>query len=315
VNDAPMDNGHAPETSPANAGSTHPSTHTAADARPARPQHTFLWFSLAVLGVSLCVLRAAAAQGGDPAAAVEAASIWQRIGIWTAAILTLGIFSFLYRDNPLYKVCESIFIGVSAAYWMVNGFWTTLVPQLFAKLSPTLVKSYAMPSMVDSGTPTLDFWLAVVPLLLGVMLLWRLAPKGQWISVWPIAMVIGVTAGLKLTSSIESDFLAQIVATMQPLVVFHAGAPASGAAAGASAGSFDFWGTVAAWVGVVGVLSVLSYFFFSFEHKGFVGKSARLGVWFLMITFGGACGLTVMGRITLLAQRFEFLFRDWLGIG
>ena len=34
-----------------------------------------------------------------------------------------------------------------------------------------------------------------------------------------------------------------------------------------------------------------------------------------MITFGGAFGLTVMGRITLLAQRFEFLFKDWLGIG
>ena len=40
-----------------------------------------------------------------------------------------------------------------------------------------------------------------------------------------------------------------------------------------------------------------------------------MGIWFLMITFGSAFGLTVMGRITLLSQRFEFLFTDWLRIG
>ena len=31
-----------------------------------------------------------------------------------------------------------------------------------------------------------------------------------------------------------------------------------------------------------------------------------------MITFGAAFGYTVMGRIALLAGRFEFLFDDWL---
>jgi hypothetical protein len=197
-------------------------------------------------------------------------------------------------------VCESVLIGVSAAYWMVNGFWTSLVPQLFGKLMPGLVREYALPSMPVSTTPGLDFALACVPLILGIMLVWRLAPKGGWISVWPIAMIIGVTAGLKLVSSIESDFMAQLGATMRPLVVMN--------------GGFDFWGTMAALVGVVGVLTVLTYFFFSVEHKGAVGKTARLGVWFLMITFGSAFGLTVMGRITLLAQRFEFLFKDWLHI-
>jgi hypothetical protein len=43
-----------------------------------------------------------------------------------------------------------------------------------------------------------------------------------------------------------------------------------------------------------------------------VGGAARVGVWYLMITFGAAFGFTVMGRIALLAARFEFLFDDWL---
>ena len=43
-----------------------------------------------------------------------------------------------------------------------------------------------------------------------------------------------------------------------------------------------------------------------------MGKTAKLGSWVLMITFGAAFGFTVMGRIALLAIRLEFLFDDWL---
>ena len=53
-------------------------------------------------------------------------------------------------------------------------------------------------------------------------------------------------------------------------------------------------------------------FFFSIEHKGIVGKTAKVGIWCLMITFGAAFGYTVMGRIALLAIRLEFLMDDWL---
>jgi hypothetical protein len=63
---------------------------------------------------------------------------------------------------------------------------------------------------------------------------------------------------------------------------------------------------------VTGTLACLSYFFFSFEHKGALGRISRVGVWVLMITFGAGFGYTVMGRIALLAGRLEFLFDDWL---
>ena len=39
---------------------------------------------------------------------------------------------------------------------------------------------------------------------------------------------------------------------------------------------------------------------------------SKIGIWFLMVTFGAAFGYTVMGRIALLAARLEFLFDDWL---
>jgi hypothetical protein len=63
---------------------------------------------------------------------------------------------------------------------------------------------------------------------------------------------------------------------------------------------------------IVGVLSVLFYFFFSLEHKGAVGAISRLGIIFLMVAFGASFGYTVMARESLVVGRFQFLLGDWL---
>jgi len=222
---------------------------------------------------------------------------WDRtIGLWLAAFFTLAVFSFLVGDNPAYKFTESIVIGVSAGYWMVVAFWDTLVPKLLANLAPDMVKAWCMPNL-EGGAFHLD---ALIPLGLGLMLLSQLTPLGRHVGRWPLAFVIGTFAGLKMVSHVESDIIEQVRATMLPLVVFG------------DDGSFAAWASIRNAVTVAGVLCTLAYFVFSVEHKGAVGRAARVGVWFLMITFGSAFGFTVMGRIALLAARFEFLFIDWL---
>jgi hypothetical protein len=62
----------------------------------------------------------------------------------------------------------------------------------------------------------------------------------------------------------------------------------------------------------VGTFAGLLYFFFSKEHKGAFGTISRIGTWFLMITFGAAFGYTVMGRMSLLIGRIDFLMAKWL---
>lgn len=229
-----------------------------------------------------------------PGQAVVRFSLINTVGVWVAAFFTLAILSFMYCDNPVYKLAESVVVGVSAAYWMVVGFWEVIVPNLLGKLMPSVIKAWAMPGL-DAQTD----WLYVVPLTLGVLLLWRLAPKGAWISRWPMAFIIGVFCGLRLVTFIHADFLSQIRNTIIPLAVF-------------ADGSFLFWDSVRNILVVLSVLACLVYFFFSIEHRGAVGKTARAGTWVLMITFGAAFGYTVMGRIALLAIRLEFLFDDWL---
>jgi len=65
---------------------------------------------------------------------------------------------------------------------------------------------------------------------------------------------------------------------------------------------------------LVGVVSVLVYFFFSVEHSGAVGKVSRVGIWFLMVSFGASFGYTIMARLSLLIGRVTFLLDDWLRV-
>lgn len=230
-------------------------------------------------------------------------SPWRTIGVWAAAFLTLCIFSFLYRDNPFYKFGEAVFIGVSAATYMVAGFWDQIIPNVLGELAPWAFKGWALPAIeLDAGKPwfTQVNWVRLIPLFLGILLLWRLAPKGQWIARWPLAVIIGSKAGVLMLVYIQTDLMGVVSSSVLPL------------AARDAAGSLTLWQSLRNTGIVLGILACLVYFFFSVEHKGVVGKTARLGIWVLMITFGASFALTVMGRIALLSERLQFLFDDWL---
>jgi hypothetical protein len=141
----------------------------------------------------------------------------------------------------------------------------------------------------------------------------RLTKKFGWVSSWPLAFIVGTTAGFNLVRYMRSDFIEQVSATFVPLLVDWKGiGPFFGDMSLNASGQLV---TMAAnWVIFVGVMCGLIYFFFSKEHKGIFGLSSRVGIWVLMITFGASFGYTVMGRISLLVGRLTFLFRDWLGL-
>ena len=58
------------------------------------------------------------------------------LGAWIAAFLTLGIFSYLYKDNPFYKIAENVIVGVSAAYVAAIRFRPQIYPNHFGRLFP-----------------------------------------------------------------------------------------------------------------------------------------------------------------------------------
>lgn len=218
---------------------------------------------------------------GDPMAFMTVA------GIIIAAGLSLSLYSFLYADNPLFKFAEHIYVGVSVGYLITVTVHQNLAPQLYEPL----IKPIFEGRFGDAQ------YVLFIPFLFGLFMFARFVPKYSWISRYSFAMVVGFGSGLAIPQVLSALLFKQTSATLTP---FNA--------------SPDFWSNV--WVGLIFicVLSVLIYFFFSVKHEGPFKPVAKLGTYFLMISFGASFGLTVMGRISLLIGQVEFLLSDWLGL-
>lgn len=210
------------------------------------------------------------------------------IGIWIGALLTIGIFSFIYGDNPLYKFCEAIFVGVSAGHWFVTLFWTVFVAKLIRNVEIGL--NTFITQGFSAGMADYMHWSYIFGGILGFLMLLRLFPKIGWLSRWSLAFVVGTTSGLFFINYLVSNGLRQIEKSILP---------------------FTSVGNI---VLIVGTFCGLIYFYFSKEHKGAFGGLARIGIWFLMITFGASFGYTVMSRMSLLIGRMDYLLGDWLGL-
>ena len=49
------------------------------------------------------------------------------IGIIIAAGITLALYSFLYKDNPLFKFAENLYVGVAAAYTLAQVWYPIIL--------------------------------------------------------------------------------------------------------------------------------------------------------------------------------------------
>jgi hypothetical protein len=197
------------------------------------------------------------------------------IGITVAALLTLCIYSFLYKDNPFYKFAEHIFAGLSAGYY-VGLVWHSIIKQQL--IGPLFEESQ---------------FIFIIPAILGVLMFTRFIPKIAWLSRISLAFVMGNTAGIFLIQQLHGLVLPQVRNTFT-----------------VPAGSLLV--VIGGVVIIVGVISTLIYFYFSKEHKGALGLTAGLGIWFIMIAFGASFGYTVMARVSLLIGRAQFLLINWL---
>ena len=63
---------------------------------------------------------------------------------------------------------------------------------------------------------------------------------------------------------------------------------------------------------VLGVVTVLEHFFFTFKQSPVLNGASEVGKWVIMITFERAFGNAVMGRISLIINQIQFLFGDWI---
>lgn len=205
--------------------------------------------------------------------------------LWTtfAAFVTLAIFSFLYKDNPFYKFAEHLMVGTATGYFSVLLWHNNLYPNLFGKLG--------------AGE-----WWYLVPGFLGLLMWTRFSKKYSWISRWPMALYIGISAGLAIPLEMSNRVNKQMYAMMSDIAWDRF----------FGTGLFDPTSGLSGLIIIIGSIAALAYFFFSKAHTGAFGALAKFGIWVLMIGFGASFGFTVMARISLFIDRVQFLQKTWI---
>jgi len=117
-------------------------------------------------------------------------------GVWVGGLLTLAVFSFMWKENPFYRVAEFALVGVSSGYALALG-WQNVVTRCIEPLMKGRL-------------------LILIPLALSLLLFAKLDRRSAWLARYPMAAMIGLGTAVSLRAAVKTDLINQIGATMIP---------------------------------------------------------------------------------------------------
>ena len=148
------------------------------------------------------------------------------------------------------------------------------------------LKTTAITPILDNGE-----YIKLLPLIIGFLLYTRFVKGAMWMSRYPLAILVGIGTGLTIKGTIGAQIVDQVKATLLPLT------------------------SINNIIIVFGLLSVLMFFYFTRKNTNQVfNVSSKVGRYVMMIAFGALFGNAVMGRMSLMIGRVQFLLGEWLGL-
>jgi hypothetical protein len=217
--------------------------------------------------------------------------IVQALVVWAGAACTLGIYSILYKENKVFRFFEHLFIGLGTGYTIAITWNDILGPRWWKP-------------MVTEGR-----WYFAFALPAGLLFYFVYSKRHAWLSRLIFGVSFGAAAGLAF-QGFAAKFFPQIqrLSATRFTDLAEAKEPGAYVLTPVSAALNNL-------LGLVILACVMTYFFFSFEPKGTLAKTATrmstLGRWVLMFAFGAIFGSTIMARMSLLIGRMYFLIHDW----
>jgi len=112
------------------------------------------------------------------------------IGLWIQAILTIMITTLAWKDTPVSKTAEHIYVGVVTANSIVMAWGN--------------IDSIGL-SKIFAG----DI-IYILPVILGLMAYFRYSKENFWIYRYPIALVVGIGVGTAMRGLVGSSVIDQI---------------------------------------------------------------------------------------------------------
>ena len=227
-------------------------------------------------------------------------------------LATLAVFSIVFRDNSAYRFVEHIFVGLAVGFGVVMTWKQFIIPIWYASMMPA--------KMYPNGEG--QWWLAMA-LVCGLMFYTVYFTRLAWINRLAIGILMGWSAGA-VFKGFAGLMGPQLIAAFRPPVTSYAPSNLSVIQQSSDfmtkysaiplGGGFYFYPLET--VSFIVLITVMSYFFFTINHKHeWIKKPANLGKYFMMITLGVIFGNTVMSRFSLLIGRLEFIrltFQEWI---
>lgn len=195
------------------------------------------------------------------------------VGVWVGVLITLMVLSFLYKENPFFRLTEYAFIGLASGY-------------AFAASLRLFINQALNPIFMDGN---LTF---IVPVILGALFYAQFTKKYSVLYRIPLSLGIGYGLGIAIWSIFATYFVKQVTATMIPIF------------------TGNVLTTLDNVILVAGTILSLSYFILHREQKGTWGGITRIGKYFVLATLGAVFGSTVLGRMAIIIQRIQFLVGD-----
>lgn len=121
------------------------------------------------------------------------------VGTVVGAVLTLMVFSYLLGDNPLYRFALHLFVGVLVGYSFGVVLRDILCGMVLAKL-------------LTNPSPR-EFLAVAIPLMLGIMLLFKSSRKRAYVGNFSVAFLVGVGTAVALGGALLGTLIPQIGAT------------------------------------------------------------------------------------------------------
>ncbi len=108
-------------------------------------------------------------------------------------IVTVGLFSVLYKENKFYRFCEHVFLGLASG-WAAVAVWTEALRNLWwDKMVGTIDESGKAASTGQ--------WLYAFLVPIGAMSYMVFHKKHNWMSRIPLGIVLGVWSGQQIHHS------------------------------------------------------------------------------------------------------------------
>lgn len=205
-------------------------------------------------------------------------NIFNDLGIITALVLTLAVFSGFFKQNPVYRFAESLFIGVSAGYFAVIWYFSIIKPAFQSAINGEL--------------------LILIPFLAGLLLFLPANSDTKYskLRFLPAAFIVIVTTAINIPVYFSAFIQEMIRTSVIPLLSFD------------ESGNIQTDMTINAILNIVCITSAM--LFLVARHKNnnrFINSTGEIGRFFILIAIGSAFAYTLLSRLILFMGKIEFI--------